>query len=88
MITKICTLLLFFFLWHIIFFIKQIFSSFHQVDESSVEILHIVSGPDSMVQNSHVDSYRYPRAGMRIFSLELSNFAKLFFLPGSYTTYF
>ena len=51
------------------------FSSFHQVDESSVEILHIVSGPDSMVQNSHVDSYRYPRAGMRIFSLELSNFA-------------
>ena len=80
--------MLFFFLWHIIFFIKQIFSSFHQVDESSVEILHIVSGPDSMVQNSHVDSYRYPRAGMRIFSLELSNFAKLFFLPGSYTTYF
>ncbi|RMX59988.1 hypothetical protein pdam_00001080 [Pocillopora damicornis] len=36
---------------------------FEEVDESSVEILHIVSGPDSMVQNSHVDSYRYPRAG-------------------------
>jgi len=37
------------------------------VDESSVEILHIVSGPDSMARNSHVDSYRYPKAGMTWF---------------------
>lgn len=37
------------------------------MDESSVEILHIVSGPDSMAHNSHVDSYRYPKAGMRPF---------------------
>ncbi|XP_020608340.1 dipeptidyl peptidase 9-like [Orbicella faveolata] len=36
---------------------------FEEVDESSVEILHIVSGPDSMARNSHVDSYRYPKAG-------------------------
>ena len=34
------------------------------MDESSVEILHIVSGPDSIARNSHVDSYRYPKAGM------------------------
>ena len=28
-----------------------------------MEVLHIVSGPDSMAHNSHVDSYRYPKAG-------------------------
>ena len=33
-----------------------------QVDESVVEVLHIVSSPDGFGLNA-VDSYRYPRAG-------------------------
>ena len=37
------------------------------MDESSVEVLHIVSGPDSIARNSHVDSYRYPKAGINLF---------------------
>ncbi|XP_029199625.1 dipeptidyl peptidase 9-like [Acropora muricata] len=36
---------------------------FEEVDESAVEVLHIVSGPDGIARNSHVDSYRYPKAG-------------------------
>lgn len=43
---------------------NQFFPYIHQVDESAVEVLHIVSGPDSMARNSHVDSYRYPKAGI------------------------
>jgi len=43
------------------------------VDESSVEVLHIVSGPDSIARNSHVDSYRYPKAGINL-SLNHYNF--------------
>lgn len=43
---------------------NQFFPYIYQVDESAVEVLHIVSGPDSMARNSHVDSYRYPKAGI------------------------
>lgn len=46
---------------------NQFFPYIHQVDESAVEVLHIVSGPDRMARNSHVDSYRYPKAGIDCF---------------------
>ena len=42
----------------------SLFLEHWQVDESAVEVLHIVSGPDGIARNSHVDSYRYPKAGI------------------------
>ena len=52
---------------------NQFFPYIYQVDESAVEVLHIVSGPDSMARNSHVDSYRYPKAGIDIACLIFQN---------------
>ena len=49
-----------------------------QVDESAVEVLHIVSGPDGIARNSHVDSYRYPKAGIISGAFLRSKFVQTF----------
>ncbi|EDO46612.1 predicted protein [Nematostella vectensis] len=36
---------------------------YEEVDESPVEVLHIISSPEGALQGSSVDSYRYPKAG-------------------------